>query len=532
MKKLTMKHTLSFSKKTFVLTALAAAISLAGCSSDNPDEGGSISSTAVSGIAVDGYIAGATVYVDYNNDGRRNAGEPTAITDQDGYFSTAKDGTDYCAADASELEQLHCLKFSETGTGFVLRTFGGFDLYTGEPFTGSLSRRVNVGEDGVIENQMVSPLTSMLVDIPEDINQTALLNVFGLADADLDADFLDSAGFTALRVNSAIKLHKIVTLFSEVLSDQYEEIGQERSFPETPDAIIYKALAENLLETNLLNLATLTAAFDDAETAIRALYDEDDDLFAPGFAAGSTAIQNALDILGLVDNAIPIGSTDFADAQTRVIGVETVLKKMVDGDADVPAAIVEASNTGSGLYTAIENALNPVGGDVDFSALTQVNFNAPDYSQVAVVGGGSFADLANKQLFLSLNDGAASGSGYLFFNSEQGASGGELKLCMEFDDGEPGEKAFEETDGVLLSGSWLSLNDSKLILSLAGSLTISLFDRGLNAMDQQRYTLSYGGETRSWVSEEGLLNELEAENVVEQPSDDASCEALLSPSQS
>ena len=148
------------------------------------------------------------------------------------------------------------------------------------------------------------------------------------------------------------------------------------------------------------------------------------------------------------------------------------------------------------------------------------------------MGGGSFADLANKQLFLSLNDGAASGSGYLFFNSEQGASGGELKLCMEFDDGEPGEKAFEETDGVLLSGSWLSLNDSKLILSLAGSLTISLFDRGLNAMDQQRYTLSYGGETRSWVSEEGLLNELEAENVVEQPSDDASCEALLSPSQS
>lgn len=529
MNNLTKNPSLSFSKKAFALTTLAAAISLAGCSSDNPDEGGSISTTAVSGIAVDGYIAGATVYVDYNNDGRRNAGEPSAVTDMDGYFSTAKDATNYCANDASDLEKLHCLKVSEAGTGFVLRTFGGFDLYTGEPFTGSLSRRVNVGEDGVVENQMISPLTSMLVDLPEDVDQTELLNVFGLAEADLDADFLKRSGFTALRVNSAIKLHKIVTLFSEVLSDQYEEIGQERGFPETPNAIIYKALAENLLESNLLDLTTLTAAFDDAQTAIRALYDADEDLTAPGFADGTAAILNALDILGLVDNAIPSGSTVFDDVQSRVIGVETVVKKMLDGDADVNAAITEASNTGSALYTAIENALNAPGGDVDFTALTQVNFNAPDYTDIAVVGGGSFADLANKQLFLSLNDGAASGSGYLFFNSEQGARGGELKLCLEYDDGRSGEKEFEETEGVLLTGSWLSLGDSKMILNLAGSLTLSLSDRGMTALNQHRYTLSYGGETRSWVSDEGLLDELESQNVVVQPTDDTSCEALLNP---
>ncbi len=526
MKILTNSTAMTFSKKTFALAGLAAAISLAGCSSDNPDEGSARNSTAISGLAVDGYIAGATVYIDYNNDGRKSAGEPSALTDKDGYFSTAKDGTEYCASDATSLQAIHCLKTVETGSGFVIRTFGGYDLYTGEPFTGSLARRVTV-ENNVVGNQMISPLTSMLVDVADQDNQTALLDFFGLASDDLDADFLDSSGYSALIVNSAIKLHKVVTLFSEVFTEQYEEFGQERSFPETPNAIIYKALAESLASSNLLNESTLTSAFNNAQTAIRALYEADDDLTAPGTVGGSTAVQNALDILGLIDSAIPTGSTAFEDAKTRVIGVETVLKKMVDGDTDVADAITEAGNTGSGLYTAIDSAL--AGGDVDFTALTQVNFSAPDYGNIAVVGDDSFADLANKQLYVSFYDDGASGSGFFFFNSEQGASGGELRVCLKYDDGVAGEPEFEETNGVLLSGSWLSLDDSKLILNLAGALSLSLTDRG-TVGDQKRYTLSYGGETRSWLSDEGLLDELESQNTVTQPTNDAECATLLASS--
>jgi hypothetical protein len=374
---------------------------------------------------------------------------------------------------------------------------------------------------------MISPLTSMLVDIPDEADQTALLTALSLAEADLDADFLDNAGFTAERVNGAIKLHKIVTLFSEVLSEQYEEIGQERGFPETPNAIIYKALAENLAESGVLDQATLTAAFDDAQTAIRALYDADEDLTAPVSVSGATAVQDALDILGVIDSAIPPG-TVFADAKTRVIGVETVLKKMIDGDGDVASAITEASDTGSALYTAIDNAL--AGGDIDFAGLTTADFAGPNYDDVAVVGGDSFADLANKQLFVSFSDGGASGSGYFFFNSEQGASGGELKVCLKYDDGDAQTIEFEETAGVLLSGNWLSLDDSKLILNLAGSLTLSLADKGLTDQQQHRYSLSYGGETRSWLSDDGLLDEL-TEGTVEQPTDDATCETLLNPPQ-
>ena len=522
----------AFSTKGFAVASLAVAISIAGCSSDNPDEGSISSNTSIPGIAVDGYLAGATVYVDFNNNGRKNAGEPTAITDKDGYFTTAKDGTEYCGSDASALEKIHCLKAGGLETGSVVRTFGGYDIFTGEPFTGSLSARITVGSDGVVASQMVSPLTSILVDLADTDDQQDVLDFFGLSSSDLETDFLDSAGYDANAVNGAIKLHKLVTIFSAVFSNAYDAFGDERSFPETPNAITYKALAENIAATSLLNSTSLGDAFDDAQTAILALYNADDDVTFPGNIANgirSNAISDALDIIGLVDNALPT-STTFANAKSRVIGVETVVQKILNGDGDIAAAITEAGNVGSGLYTAIDNALSA--GDVDFIALTKVNYSAPNYGDVSVVGGDSFSDLANKQLYVNLSDNGKSGSGYFFFNSEQGASGGDLNVCLEYDDGNSSSNEFEETDGVLLKGTWLSLNDSRLILNLAGSLTVSLTDKGTTSNSLNRYTLSYGGETLSWTSSDGLLDELQDSGIVEQPSSDAACEMLLNESNS
>lgn len=72
--------------KNFAMSALAAAITLgmSACSSDNPDQGSTNQFGTVSGTVVDGYVVGATVYLDIDNDGRKDAGEPYAITDQDG----------------------------------------------------------------------------------------------------------------------------------------------------------------------------------------------------------------------------------------------------------------------------------------------------------------------------------------------------------------------------------------------------------------------------------------------------------------
>lgn len=519
---------MNFSKKTFAVATLAAAISLSGCSSDDPDAGSaaSLSSTAIEGVAVDGYLFDATVYVDVNNNGRKNAGEPSAVTDKDGYFSRSKDGKDYCSSDATTIEKSSCLKVGgfNSGDNLVIRTIGGFDLFTGEPFEGSLAARVEIGLNGVVENQMVSPLTSVIVDATED-DKTLVLSNLGLLESDLNVDFLDDASYVdGTHLNRAIKLHKVVTLLAQAFSDQYDAFGEERSFPETPNAIIYKALAASIADEGAFNSSAISAAFVAAQTAITALYNDNEDLSFPGNANGSKAIDDASEILGLVDNAIP-DSTVFADAKKRVIGVETVVKKMLEGDGDVAAAITEASNAGSGLYTAIQDALAVENGDADFLALKQVNFNSPDYGDVAVVGGNTFTDLANKQLYLSFTDGDESGSGYLFFNGDLNASAGDLKLCLKYVD--DSEENFLETDGVLLSGIWKTVNSSRLTLKLAGSISLSLTDKGETSDAKQRYSLSYGGETRSWISDDGLLDELESQGVVEQPTNNTTCKSLL-----
>ncbi len=48
--------------------------------------------------AIDGYLAGASVYVDQNANGKLDAFEPRALTDSEGYFSyNHRTGTNYCA---------------------------------------------------------------------------------------------------------------------------------------------------------------------------------------------------------------------------------------------------------------------------------------------------------------------------------------------------------------------------------------------------------------------------------------------------
>ncbi|WP_186110844.1 hypothetical protein [Burkholderia gladioli] len=87
------KHILGVS----IVTALAAC----GGGGDSgpptpPKSGGGTSATqptgAISGKAMDGYLAGATVCLDLNNNGICDAGEPTAVTDATGQFSVPYSG--------------------------------------------------------------------------------------------------------------------------------------------------------------------------------------------------------------------------------------------------------------------------------------------------------------------------------------------------------------------------------------------------------------------------------------------------------
>ncbi|MGI0507061.1 hypothetical protein ABY44_28905 [Burkholderia sp. ZZQ-2] len=92
------KHT-GFSKHILglsVATALAACGGGGNSSPSQPSPGGGGTPTtpapAVTGKAIDGYLVGATVCLDLNNNGVCDSGEPTAVTDGTGQFSIPYSG--------------------------------------------------------------------------------------------------------------------------------------------------------------------------------------------------------------------------------------------------------------------------------------------------------------------------------------------------------------------------------------------------------------------------------------------------------
>lgn len=93
-----------------------------------------VNDDALAGKAVDGYIAGATVFADANGNGVLDAGEATAITDTDGSFTL-------------------------TGATGDLVLFGGTDVSTGLAFQGTL--RAPEG------STVLTPITTLIVAFAE-----------------------------------------------------------------------------------------------------------------------------------------------------------------------------------------------------------------------------------------------------------------------------------------------------------------------------------------------------------------------------
>lgn len=148
----------------------SSVIGLAACSGgstgtqdvgSNPASGEGTASRMLYARAIDGYLAGATVYVDQNKNAQLDAFEPRALTDNDGYFSyNHRTSTDYCATGG--LSQ-YCLRGAFGANEEVLiRVTGGYDTVTQLPFNSVLSLRSSeLNRDDL---GLVTPITSMVAD--------------------------------------------------------------------------------------------------------------------------------------------------------------------------------------------------------------------------------------------------------------------------------------------------------------------------------------------------------------------------------
>ena len=73
-------------KHSKTLLATLIATSLVGCGSSSSDNETSGSTTTLSGKVIDGYISGATVFLDLNFNSKLDTGEPSAVTNAEGRF--------------------------------------------------------------------------------------------------------------------------------------------------------------------------------------------------------------------------------------------------------------------------------------------------------------------------------------------------------------------------------------------------------------------------------------------------------------
>lgn len=126
--------------RTSLAVLLSIAVTLPGCGGG----GGSTSSAGVNsltGVAVDGYLRGATVYLDLDRDGLLDDGEPSAITGANGAYTL----------DLGNRKPLDV-------AGLPIIVEGGIDNDTGYSFGGRLMAPV----DPDAASQMVTPLTTLV----------------------------------------------------------------------------------------------------------------------------------------------------------------------------------------------------------------------------------------------------------------------------------------------------------------------------------------------------------------------------------
>ena len=155
------------------LAPLAAAV-LVACSGGGGGSGsGTSASSMLNGVAIDGYLQGATVFLDRNGNGTLDSDEPSTVTDSSGRYSLNTSG------------------LGSALTGVKVLVSGGVDTDTGYAFAGRLSARIEDAQSG----QVVTPLTTLVDAMVEQglaadaaLARTQIATVLGLSASDLTLD--------------------------------------------------------------------------------------------------------------------------------------------------------------------------------------------------------------------------------------------------------------------------------------------------------------------------------------------------------
>jgi len=209
-------------KAKIIIISIAASAFLAGCGDSDTV---STSVTAISGVASDPELQGATVFLDANENGILDSGELKTLTDNLGNYSI-----DVPSADV----------------GKPIVVTGGVDRVTRQAFTGQMSTIAEAGNS----SQHITPLTTLVQKYKQnnptqqlsDI-KTTLATKLGLNADDFDKDIAKSGNEKALKV--ALRLQKVAEALDGASSKDI--------------SAVYKTLAEKIKTDSNLTSAIRSA---------------------------------------------------------------------------------------------------------------------------------------------------------------------------------------------------------------------------------------------------------------------------------
>jgi len=493
--------------------------------------------------AIDGYLAGATVYVDQNVNGKLDAFEPRALTDSDGYFSyNHRTGTDYCADGG--LDQ-YCLSGSIAADAeVVIRVTGGYDTVTQLPFKGMLSlRSSDLDRDDL---RLVTPQTSMVADAG-DSAKTKL-------DALIAAGVLDPRGLNSDPFGNVEQISR--AQMTAIISQMVGEAGELTLPPATFQDVESSAWANSYIAMT----AQLVKGIDDGSGIFESAFGSAaalgeltrSALFAavnpgqimpgsyqlPNEGAIQPLLQSTADIVALTEDMLArlngSGAPEELKAILRLqmIAAQRALQNPNDPQlgnlADwVQTQLAQGNGLGSDLTALGED-------DIDLGALIAPGFafdpSSNSISASAKIPAGAalaFSALVNTAFSVSLDRPDERGDALFFVSGANGARSGDMKVCVRYrgDDGDFDTTNSTDPDGALLvGGHWSLLDDHTLTLSIdvAGGVRSMLLKAvGTNASGLD-YRFDFGGDLSAWSGSapEGFT----AGSV---PASDATCKATL-----
>ncbi len=519
-------------KKNILKYALASvgAMSLAACSGGgevgSQDVGTGEQSRVFSARVIDGYLAGATVYVDQNENGKLDAFEPRALTDADGFFSYNHiTGVDYCAANASASDAAHCLRGAIASNASVLiRTNGGYDTITGLPFEGALSLRSSDLDRNDL--RLVTPQTSMLADGSSTQEKLDALIQAGILppSGSLDDDPYEGAlGGPALRAQLATILARITGEAAELATQGFPSFSDVESGAWTT-AYIEAAKKMQLVDgrgngTFGEKFATTADVQELLRRAVHQYLNPNQpmpaDYTLPNEAAAAPLLasvpylaQLSEMLAGRMESDVATLREIIAAQRLMAITAERMIKNPLDPEiADAMAwavnQLAQADRLGSDLTQLGDDDIDPsvlVDPDFDFDPVSNsISASAKIPPEAAM----AFSALANTSFGVEVNKRDERGAALFYIGGDSGARAGDLDVCVRFrdDSGDFDTGSASDPDGaMLINGRWSLLNDHSLVLNIdvaGGVRSMLLKSVGVNGLDRE-YRFNFGSEFSGW----------------------------------